>query len=76
MLNDPQVRHRGEQFELPESFPARRLLNGNPCHLAAVAPRVRLRAPDPGQHNEAVFGELLGLSWTELRALQAERVIV
>lgn len=75
MLEDPQFRHRGEHFELPESFPAGRLLNGNPWHLSAAPPQVRLRVPDPGQHNEEVFGELLGLSSKEVRALQEEGVI-
>ena len=75
MLEDPQFSHRGEHFELPETFPARRLLNGSPWHLSAAPPRVRLRVPDPGQHNEEVFRELLGLSSTEVRALQEEGVI-
>jgi crotonobetainyl-CoA:carnitine CoA-transferase CaiB-like acyl-CoA transferase len=31
--------------------------------------------PDPGEHNEEVFEELLGVSSKEVRALQAEGVI-
>ena len=75
MVADPQHSHRREHVELTEAAPMKNVLNGSPWHLSAAPPRVRRRVPDPGQHNEEVFGELLGLSSTEVRALQEEGVI-
>jgi hypothetical protein len=52
--------------------------------LAMVAPAVRLSAtpssihstgPELGEHNEEIFGELLGISRTDLDQLHAEGVI-
>ena len=75
LLADPQHSHRRDHFELPEEFPAASLLNGNAWHLSAAPPRLRRPLPDPGQHSEEVFGELLGLSAEEVRSLQQEGVI-
>jgi crotonobetainyl-CoA:carnitine CoA-transferase CaiB-like acyl-CoA transferase len=42
----------------------------------SVSPgRVRIPAPMLGQHNEEVFGKLLGLRSTEIVALREEKVI-
>ncbi len=75
MVDDPQHSHRRKHVELPEAVPMDNVLNGSPWHLSAAPPRVRLPVPDPGQHNEEVFGELLGLSSQEVRSLQQEGVI-
>ncbi len=75
MLADPQHNHRREHFELAGEFPMDSILDGNPWHLSAAPPRLRLPTPDPGQHSEEVFGELLGLSAAEVQRLQAEGVI-
>ena len=75
MLADPQHSHRREHFELTGDFPTDALLDGNPWHLSEAPPSLRRRVPDPGQHSEEVFGELLGLSAEEVRSLQQEGVI-
>ena len=75
ILADPQYMHRREYMQLSEQFPTDRLLDGNPWRLSAAPPSLRMPAPDPGQHNEEVFGELLGLSSEEVQSLQAEGVI-
>jgi crotonobetainyl-CoA:carnitine CoA-transferase CaiB-like acyl-CoA transferase len=59
------VSGRSGTDEMP-SLPWR--LSLTPCH-------VRLPAPEPGEHNQYVFGELLGLSEEESAALERERVI-
>ena len=75
-LADPHYRHRREDFfELHEDVPMDDLLDGNSWHLSEARPRLRMPVPEPGQHNEEVFGELLGLSAAEVRSLQAEGVI-
>jgi crotonobetainyl-CoA:carnitine CoA-transferase CaiB-like acyl-CoA transferase len=75
MLADNQHSHRRDHFDLADEFPGDGILDGNPWHLSEASPKARTSAPEPGQHNEEVFGELLGLSSTEIHDLQAEGVI-
>jgi benzylsuccinate CoA-transferase BbsF subunit len=75
MLADSHHSHRRDHYELPEEMPMASLLNGNPWHLSAAQPSVRSPVPKYGQHNEEVFGELLGLSSEEVHNLQTEGVI-
>ena len=75
ILADPHCAHRRQHFRLDDAFPADELYDGNPWHLSEAPPRLRLPVPEPGQHSEQVFGELLGLSSTEVRILQEEGVI-
>ena len=75
MVADPHHSHRREHVELTESAPMTKVLNGSAWHLSAAPPRVRRPVPDPGQHNEEVFGEVLGLSSQEVGSLQEEGVI-
>ena len=75
LLADAQHSHRRDHFKLPEAFPMDSLLNGNAWHLSAAPPSLRRPVPDPGQHSEEVFGELLGLSAEEVRGFQQEGVI-
>ena len=75
VLTDPQYVHRRQHFRLGEAFSADELYDGNPWHLSSAPPLLRRPAPEPGQHNEEVFGELLGLSPAEVHSLQAEGVI-
>jgi len=59
------VAHRGGVEEMP-ALPWRFSLT--PCH-------VRLPAPEPGEHNRYVFGELLGLSEGDMADLEREGII-
>ena len=75
VAGDPHHEQRGAHFEIGEGFPGSRLYDGNPWHLSAARPRLRLPAPVPGAHNEEGFGELLGLAPEEVARLQAAGVI-
>jgi len=50
-------------------------VDGIPVHLSETDWEVRRGAPLLGQHNEAVFGDLLGVDAVELEALRGEGVI-
>ncbi|MBM3139399.1 MAG: CoA transferase [Chloroflexi bacterium] len=50
-------------------------VDGLPVHLSATDWAITRGAPCLGEHNELVFGELLGLSVAEVRALEAEGVL-
>lgn len=75
VIADPHHEHRGGNFELCPEFPGDRLYDGNPWHLSAARPRLRLPAPAPGAHNQEVFGELLGISTQELAELVATGIV-
>jgi crotonobetainyl-CoA:carnitine CoA-transferase CaiB-like acyl-CoA transferase len=57
--------------DLGESF----IYPGAPFKLEGTPWRQRGRAPQVGEHNEQVYGELLGLDAAELRRLKLKMVI-
>lgn len=74
MLDDEHFQARGlfEQVEI----------NGKPLKIPAILPKLertpgqtRWPGPDLGSHNQAVLGDMLGLSDEELSALENEGVI-
>jgi benzylsuccinate CoA-transferase BbsF subunit len=50
-------------------------VDGLPVHLGATDWRIERAAPLLGQHNEYVYGELLGMHRDEIAALRAEGVL-
>ncbi|HWO93832.1 MAG TPA: CoA transferase [Dehalococcoidia bacterium] len=74
LLEDPQVLERGTLPEIdhPETGPRR--VVGLPGRLGALTWDYR-RAPCFGEHNDDVYGGLLGLSRDEIDRLVAEQVI-
>ena len=72
---DPQLRERDCVVEIDHPAPGRLGHPGMTVRLTRTPGRVRLPAPLTGEHNEEVFGQLLGLSaqeriaWEETGAL-------
>ena len=50
-------------------------VNGNPVKLLDMMPEVCTCAPELGQHNEEIYGRLLGMDKAQLQALAEEHVI-
>ena len=75
IIADPQWQHRIEHTVLCEEYPGDRLLIGSPWHLSEAPPRLRRPAPVAGEHSEEVFGELLGLSESEVQRLREQGVV-
>lgn len=50
-------------------------INGNPIKLLDDMPALKWPAPELGQHNAEIYGELLGLSEDDLAKLKEETVI-
>jgi crotonobetainyl-CoA:carnitine CoA-transferase CaiB-like acyl-CoA transferase len=50
-------------------------VDGLPVHLSATDWRIEGAAPLLGEHNDYVYGELLGLATSEIAALRAEGVL-
>jgi benzylsuccinate CoA-transferase BbsF subunit len=50
-------------------------VDGVPAHFSETDWTIRHGAPCLGQHNDFVYGELLGLSASEIEQLRAEGVL-
>ena len=50
-------------------------VNGNPVKLLDTKADISRPAPDLGQDNAAIYGELLGLTEADLAALKEQQVI-
>lgn len=76
VANSPQLKARGffrevEHPELGKSF----RYPGPPYPLPASPATIFRRAPLVGEHNQEVYGQVLGMTTEEMRRLQQERVI-
>ncbi len=71
----PQFAARGlrHDIEIPVYGPAE--VYSAPWRFSDFAPQVNASGPGTGQHNDLVFGEILGLSAAEIAALKASGVI-
>ena len=69
---DPQYRHRGMVREVEDpSLGGTVLQAGIVPHFPETPGSIRWPGPDIGQHNEEVLGGLLGMSASDLRALES-----
>ena len=75
MVADPQVQAREMFVERDHPTYGRVKTTGTPLKLSETPGRVKWLAPSPGQHNEAVFVDLLGYSKDDLAKWTAEGVI-
>jgi formyl-CoA transferase len=74
VLADPHMRQRGFITELEHPRRGRYPMPGNPVRLSDSPTDVR-RAPLLGEHNEEIYGTVLGLSRDELETLRRDGVI-
>lgn len=66
---DPHLRARQVHVECEHPRVGIEWLHGIPWHLSATPGRIRRPAPLLGEHNQYVFGELLGLPAAEIQRL-------
>ncbi len=74
-LSDPQLLARGFWQEIEREFVGRHPHGGSGVLVDGAAPPLVRPAPTLGQHTAEVLAELLGLSDSELAALDAQQVI-
>ena len=72
---DPQVRHRGMQFELKHAAAGRVASVANPIRLSKTPVTYDKAPPTLGQHTEQVLSELLELDSKQIGDLKDEGVI-
>ena len=72
---DPNTAAWGLFPEIEQSAMGRLRVDGLPVHLSRTDWSMTRGAPCLGEHNQRVFGDLLGLERSEIEALRAEGVI-
>ena len=76
LVNDPHLRDRGAIVQVAESGGGERAAVGYPGRFSkSDAATIERGTPDLGEHEEYVFGELLGIGGQEYRALVDQQVI-
>ena len=75
VFENPQVRARGLQVDLPHPAGATARLVGSPIKMSATPPRYDMPPPLLGQHTEEVLRDLLGRTPEELAALRARGIV-
>lgn len=72
---DPHIRARGDLVEVEDPIVGPLLMQGLHARFSATPGAVRRGAPRLGEHNDEIYGDLLGLGAEEIASLRAEGVI-
>ena len=76
LVVDPHIAVAREMFvDVDHPKAGRTTLTGAHIKLSATPPKVSVAAPQLGEHNDAVYGSLLGLGADQLQQLRSEGVI-
>ena len=75
VFDDPHVRSRGVQVQIPHPRAGSVPALANPARLAQTPPRYERPAPLLGEHTHEVLSSVLGLSEADITQLAAEKVI-
>lgn len=75
VLHEPHFRQRGAVVPLDHPVMGPLLVLGSPMHLSEADPLPPSPAPELGQHNREILGELLGMGGEEVDALEAAGVL-
>jgi len=75
LFQDPHLKERGFAKEVQHPAIGKRLVVNAPWKFSATPAEVSRYGPLLGEHNQYVFGELLGLPQDEIQRLVAEGVI-
>ncbi len=75
IFSDPHFKARGLATEVNHSAMGKQVVLGPPWKLSETPAKVTGPSPLIGEHNEYVFGELLGMSSKEIARLVDEEVI-
>jgi len=75
IFGDPHFKARGLAAEVDHPAMGRQVVFGPPWRLSETPARVERSAPLIGEHNEYVFGDLLGMSTAEMQRLVEAEII-
>ena len=75
IFSDPHFRERGLAAEVEHPTMGKQMVMGAPWRMSETPAEVKKASPLIGEHDEYVFGELLGMSTGEISRLTDEEVI-
>ncbi|MDD5094143.1 MAG: CoA transferase [Dehalococcoidia bacterium] len=75
LYHNPHLRERNYWIEIDHPLVGKQTVAAPPWRLSRTPARITRHGPLLGEHNDYVFGELLGLSKSEIVSLVEERVI-
>jgi formyl-CoA transferase len=75
IFQDPQYAARATFAELDDPVVGRVRMQAPVARLSETPARIPRPAPEVGEHNAEVYGDLLGLSASDLAQLEADGVI-
>jgi crotonobetainyl-CoA:carnitine CoA-transferase CaiB-like acyl-CoA transferase len=75
VLNDPHLRERGTLQDIAHPAVGKVTVLASPIRLNGDDPTIDSPAPTLGQHNDLVYGKLLGLSEKEIASLREQGII-
>ena len=75
LFDNPHLRERRVYTEVDHPIIGKQTLVGEPWKLSATPAAVTRHAPLFGEHNQYVFGKLLGMSTARIEQLQKEHII-
>ena len=75
LFKDPHVRDRGVFLQVEHPAIGKDWVISPPWRFSETPAQINRHAPLLGEHNEYVFGELLGMSTVEIKRLEKEEVI-
>ena len=75
IFNDPHFKERGLAVEVEHPAMGKQVVLGPPWRLSETPAEVTRSSPLIGEHNEYIFGELLGMPTVEIGRLVDEEVI-
>ncbi|MDR1943821.1 MAG: CoA transferase, partial [Synergistaceae bacterium] len=75
VVNDPQVKAREMIVEMDHPDAGKIIVPGVPIKFSATPASIKSPAPRLGEHNEEIYGQLLGMDREELTKLKEEGVL-
>ncbi len=75
MLNDPHLRERGTFQDIEHPAAGKVTVLASPIRLNDEEPTIDSPSPTLGEHNDLIYGKLLGLSAKEIASLKEQGVI-
>ena len=72
---DPHYRERNTFFEIEHPVVGAEMIFGIPWKMSKTPGNIECPAPFLGEHNDYVFGELLGYPESEIRRLEDEKIL-
>jgi benzylsuccinate CoA-transferase BbsF subunit len=75
ILSDPHVEARGKITEIEHPVMGKKKVITPPWKFSETPAQIKKASPLLGEHNEEVFGSLLGMSREEIEKLVAEKII-